>query len=268
MTAYRNTSAGRIAYEDNGSGPPVVLLHATLHDHHDFDPVAATLAERHRTIAIDWPGHGGSDTPAELDPVRLADVLAEFVAAMDLPPAVFIGNSVGGFAATRLAITAPDRVAGLVLVNAGGLNRLDPFSRTVTWLLGHRPVARAVLPRLVPRYMKARTDNDRRVRDRAVARARSSAGASVGTAMWRGFLHPGYDLRADAWRVTQPALLVWGSRDIVLPPRIGRAALAALPNARLELLRTGHVVFSSAPAEFLALVEPFLAQAFAARARP
>jgi pimeloyl-ACP methyl ester carboxylesterase len=263
VTAYLNTSAGRVAYQDEGEGTPVVLLHATQHDHHDFDLIAPTLAQRHRVIAIDWPDHGDSETPAELHPQRLADVLAEFVAALDLPPAVFIGNSVGGYAATRLAITAPDRVAGLVLVNAGGLNPFDPFSRTFTWLLGHRRVARVVLPRLVPGYMKARTDNDRRVRDHAVARAKTSAGSSVGAAMWRGFLRPDFDLRADAGRVTQPALLVWGSRDVVLPVRAGRAALAALPNARLEVLRTGHVVFSSAPAEFLALVQPFLARVFA-----
>jgi pimeloyl-ACP methyl ester carboxylesterase len=260
MTGYLDTSAGRIAYTDHGSGSPVVLLHAALHDHHDFDPIAPALAERHRVIAIDWPGHGGSDTPAVVNPMRLADVLEEVVTALDLPPAVFIGNSVGGYAAIRLAITRPDRVAGLVLVNAGGLNPLDAFSRGFTWLLGHRPIARAVLPRLVPAYMKARTDSDRQVQRRAVARARSAAGASVGAAMWRGFLHPDHDLRADAGRVTQPALLVWGSRDVVLPPKAGRAALAALPNARLELLDTGHVVFSSAPGEFLALVEPFLAK--------
>ena len=55
------TRAGRVAYREYGSGPTVLLLHATLHDRHDFDPIVETLAQRYRTIAVDWPGHGDSD---------------------------------------------------------------------------------------------------------------------------------------------------------------------------------------------------------------
>ena len=55
------TRAGRVFYEERGSGSPVVLLHAALHDHRDFGLVAERLAGRHRTIAVDWPGHGRSD---------------------------------------------------------------------------------------------------------------------------------------------------------------------------------------------------------------
>ena len=60
------TRAGRVAYRESGSGPTVLLLHATLHDRHDFDPIVETLARRYRTIAVDWPGHGDSD-PVDAD---------------------------------------------------------------------------------------------------------------------------------------------------------------------------------------------------------
>ena len=63
------TRVGRVAYAELGSGPTVLLLHATLHDRHDFDPIAETLARRYRTIAVDWPGHGDSDAiPAGIEP--------------------------------------------------------------------------------------------------------------------------------------------------------------------------------------------------------
>ncbi len=55
------TRAGRVAYRESGSGPTVLLLHATLHDRHDYDPIVDALARRYRTIAVDWPGHGDSD---------------------------------------------------------------------------------------------------------------------------------------------------------------------------------------------------------------
>jgi len=134
------TSAGRVFYEHRGSGPPVVLLHATLHDHTDFDPVARELAGRYTTIAVDWPGHGQSDPISEgrvADAFLFAEVLADLADLLDLAPAVLIGNSVGGFAAARLALDEPDRVAGLVLVNGAGFTRQTAASRLACRVLGN-----------------------------------------------------------------------------------------------------------------------------------
>jgi pimeloyl-ACP methyl ester carboxylesterase len=99
----------------------VVLLHATLHDHHDYDPIIDRLADRFRTIAIDWPGPIGT--------TGLANVLQDVIDALELPAAAFIASSVGGFATGRLAITRPDRVPGLVLVNVGGFVRQPAAGR-------------------------------------------------------------------------------------------------------------------------------------------
>jgi pimeloyl-ACP methyl ester carboxylesterase len=99
------TRAGRVAYAESGCGPTVLLLHATLHDRHDFDPIVKTLARRYRTIAVDWPGHGDSDAiPAVIEPGAplFADVLEDVVDGLEVSRAVLIGNSVGGFAAARV----------------------------------------------------------------------------------------------------------------------------------------------------------------------
>src|SRR5246127_350471 len=134
------TRAGEVAYSDVGDGPGVVLLHATLHDRHDFDTIAPSLRRDHRVIAVDWPGHGDSPAPTpnyRPTAASFADVLSDVVAALDLPPAAFIGNSVGGFAAARLAITDPQRVSRLVLVNAGGFIS-GPVSNFYCRVLGTR----------------------------------------------------------------------------------------------------------------------------------
>ncbi|MFD7158807.1 alpha/beta fold hydrolase [Kribbella sp. NPDC059898] len=253
--------AGRVAYSDTGSGPVLVLLHATLHDRHDFDPVLPALAADHRVIAVDWPGHGASDPAAGGRAVTaplLADVLEELVLAQDLRDLRLIGNSVGGFAAARLAIRHPDRVARLVLVDNGGFAGHDPFSRTLFRVIGTPAVARRLMPYFVRSYMQPQTAADHAIVDRTVARARTPEGAALAASMWRSFASPDHDLHTEAARLTAPTLIIWGEKDTAAPLRAGRQTHKHLPNATMKTFNTGHVVFSSAPEPFLQTVQPFL----------
>jgi pimeloyl-ACP methyl ester carboxylesterase len=255
------TRAGEVAYSDVGDGPVVVLLHATLHDRHDFDAIVPSLRRDHRVIAVDWPGHGDSPAPDQPPTAALfADALADVVAALDLPPAAFVGNSVGGFAAARLAITEPQRVSRLVLVNTGGFVT-NPAVRLYCRTLGTPAVMKRVLPWFVRSYMKATSDNDHAAQERVLARASTPDGVALTAALWRSFGSPDYDLRPHADRITAPCLIVWGSKDTAAPMLVGRATAAAIPGSRLEALPTGHVVFSSDPDGFLAIAAPFLAAA-------
>jgi pimeloyl-ACP methyl ester carboxylesterase len=248
-----------VSYVERGQGRPVVMLHATLHDHRDFDPVAEFLSRDYRTIAVDWPGHGDSDTPDRVDAFLLAETLGEVLDEVAPVPVALIGNSVGGFAAARLAIDRPDRVLGLVLVNTGGFTRQTTVSRTACRLLGVPRVNRLLQPRLVPQYMRARNDHDRAVAERARLRASTVEGSRVAAALWRSFARPDYDLRGEAARITAPTLLVWGVRDVVLPAKAGRETHRAIPGSRLHTVETGHVAFASDPEGFLDIVTPFLA---------
>jgi pimeloyl-ACP methyl ester carboxylesterase len=255
------TRAGRVAYRELGSGPTVLLLHATLHDRHDFDPVVETLARRYRTVAVDWPGHGDSDpVDAAMEPSAplFADVLEDVVDGLGLSRAVLIGNSVGGFAAARLAINRPECVAGLILVNSGGFVPWNRLSRLSCRVLGTPAVFRRAAPLFVRGYMKAKTDTDREISKRAIATAKTAEGTRTGTALWRSFATPEHDLRSRAAELTVPTLIVWGKKDIVIPLSAGRATRDAIRGSRLEILDTGHVVFSSDPQGFLAVAEPFL----------
>jgi pimeloyl-ACP methyl ester carboxylesterase len=171
---------------------------------------------------------------------------------------VVIGNSVGGFAAARLAITRPGCVAGLVLVNTGGFVRLTPAVRSFCRMLGTPAIFRRAAPLFVRGYMKPRTDNDRRIVERATAVAKTPEGVRTGSALWRSFATPEHDLRDRAGELSVPTLIVWGKKDIAIPLRAGRATHDAVAGSQLEILDTGHVVFSSDPAGFLAVAEPFL----------
>jgi pimeloyl-ACP methyl ester carboxylesterase len=258
--SFVETSAGRVFYRERGSGAPIVLLHAVTHDHRDFDEVAETLAATHRVIAVDWPGHGRSDPVADplASAVGFAQVLAEVVEGLQLPRAVFVGNSVGGYAAARLALDAPARAAGLVLVNSAGFIEQNLVTRALCRALGTPAIARRVLPRLVRGYMKPRNAFDQAVGERAAAFAGSAAGSRVAASVWRSFTAPEYDLRAQGPQLAGKVLLVWGARDTVLPMRAARQTREAIPDAPLHTFDTGHVVFASDPAGFLGVVEPFV----------
>src|SRR5580693_3476411 len=213
MVNMVETRVGQVAYSDAGEGPVVVLLHAALHDRRDFDAIVPNLLHDHRVIALDWPGHGDSPAPASSyapTAAAFADVLADVVTALDLPPAAFVGNSVGGFAAARLAITDPQRVSRLVLVNAGGFIA-SPVTNLYCRMLGTPAVMKRVLPRSIRSYMKASSDNDNAVQERALARANTPEGVLLTASLWRSFAAQEYDLRACADRITAPCLVIWGS---------------------------------------------------------
>src|SRR6202162_313417 len=174
--ATLTTRTGEVAYVQTGAGRPVVLLHATLHDRHDFDPIVEALGRRRRVVAVDWPGHGESQSTDSVTGPLLADVLDDIVDALDLEDIVLIGNSVGGSAAARLAITRPELVRGLVLVNTGGFVPNTPFTAAFCRLMGTEAGPRRGSPRVVRASLKGQTPGDGSIVARAVARARTADG--------------------------------------------------------------------------------------------
>lgn len=264
--ATMHTSLGTVSYTDEGCGPPIVLLHAALHDRTDFASVIEALGNGRRVIALDWPGHGESPLPAApLAAVDFGDLLIEFADRLDLTNAVIVGNSVGGYAACRLALERRERVAGVVLINNGGFTPHSVATRFVCGAMGRPAVIKTVFPWFVRAYMRAKNPTDKAVVDRVVARAKTVDGARTAAALWKSFTDPGHDLRARATQISAPVLITWGARDITAPLRWGKAVAAAIPESRFETLPTGHVVFSSEPQAWLDIVLPFVDAAVISR---
>jgi pimeloyl-ACP methyl ester carboxylesterase len=263
MRITMRTRVGEVVGESRGEGPPLLLLHANGLDRHAFDPVVPALARAHRVVAIDWPGMGDSPTPAEpraTTAALLADVLEDVVAALDGGPPVLVGNSVGGFAATRLAARHPERVRALVLVDPGGFAAIDLAARVFCALKGNEAVTRAVERPFAAYYLARRTPAVRDILARVAVAHRDPAKVAVNAAIWRSFREPASDLRAEAPLVRCPTLLVWGRRDPIIRAHVeGRTAAALVPRAQLVELDTGHCPFAEDPDAFLAAVEPFLA---------
>src|SRR5689334_16782033 len=90
----------RLVLDDEGSGPPLVCVHAIGHDAADFARVRARFRSRHRVLAIDWPGQGRSPRETgRASAARYAVLLAGVLDQLGLAECVLLGNSIGGAAA-------------------------------------------------------------------------------------------------------------------------------------------------------------------------
>ena len=109
-----------IAYEDTGGpGPAIVFSHGLMMDHTMFTPQVGALRGRWRCIAWDERGHGGTagDTLAPFSYYDSADDLAALLAHLGIERAVLAGMSQGGFLSLRCALTHPEIVRALVLID-------------------------------------------------------------------------------------------------------------------------------------------------------
>ena len=113
----------RVRYADRGSGDSVVLLiHGFGGDLDNWLFNLDTLAEKHRTLALDLPGHGESGkTIPEPSLKGLAKFVSKFLEVVDVPSAHIVGHSMGGAIAIKLAMDNPESVKSLGLIGSAGL---------------------------------------------------------------------------------------------------------------------------------------------------
>jgi pimeloyl-ACP methyl ester carboxylesterase len=120
MSRYFSLDGQRLAYTDYGSGPRViVLLHGLLFSQYMHESLARSLAERgNRVVTLDLLGHGESDRPRDKWRYAMPAFGREVIALLDElgePEAVLMGTSLGANVALEAAVTAPERVRGLVV---------------------------------------------------------------------------------------------------------------------------------------------------------
>src|ERR1700684_2336301 len=98
-----------------GEGPAGVLLHGLFGSARNLGAVQRALSARFRVIALDLRNHGDSPHDPVMDYDTMAADVQETLAAKDCLPAAFVGHSMGGKVAMRLALTAPQQVRRLVV---------------------------------------------------------------------------------------------------------------------------------------------------------
>lgn len=253
----RVSTGVRLHYAQQGdpAGRPVILLHGWSDSWHSFSLVLPRLSERHHVYALDLRGHGGSDRPAS--GYAMADMAADVLAFLDakgIGAAVVVGHSMGSLVAQQVALAAPDRVTGLVLVGSGptGRNEVIPGLEPDVSALAD-PVDEAFVREFQASTVHAPVPADFM---EEVIRVSRGMPARVWRAVLAGMLDAPRFEGVSARRL--PALIIWGERDAIFSRSEQDGLLAALPGAVLRVYReTGHAPHWERPARFADDLELF-----------
>ncbi|MET0595683.1 MAG: alpha/beta fold hydrolase [Polyangiaceae bacterium] len=245
----------------------MVLLHGLNNSCLSWSQVAPWLAVDRRVLMPDLPGHGRSERPnVGYELAWYARIMGRWLEALGVENVDIVGHSFGGGVAQMLLLECPERIRRLVLVAAGGLGK------SVGWSL-----RLASLPHVVERFGQpfmalgtrlALRDACRGVSAEDIA-ALSELNSQAGSARafarsvrdvvdWRGqrrnFLH-----RIDELKRLPPVLILWGSRDPLIPIDHGRAFADLLEGARFkEFEGCGHYLHNEQPEAFARTVREFL----------
>ena len=272
----------RVRISGPEDGEPVLLLHGIARSLEDWQDSHDLLARTHRVISADTPGFGLSRAQRGRPGLAtFARAMAGLLDAVGVQgPVHVMGNSLGGGIAMTLAVTAPERVASLVLVDSVGFGtevNISPLPMVYATAAGlpvvgkrFAPLARAAsikiaqdqffdpsfaTPEMLRHYAKVGRQPD--FRGTFLRSALSLAIPMTGPhPRWRNALHAG--VRASGI----PVLVVWGENDTVLPVAHFHAARRALPDAETHLFpETGHMPQIERSAAFSALALDFLERA-------
>jgi pimeloyl-ACP methyl ester carboxylesterase len=221
--ATRSAPAVGLRAHVGGAGPPVLLLHGLGGASSNWVDVAPLIIDRHRVVALDLPGHGGSPALGHAGAMEaFVDAVAAAVESLDAGPALTVGHSFGGQLAIWLAARRPDLVAGLLLVAPAGIGTHTRRARAVVALSTLIRPGRLVAP-FGPRFARHAWFRSAVLRPLCV-----SDGRSVSPRATRGFLAEmrahadtraaGRAMVADDVRrafpaVRCPSLVLWGARD-------------------------------------------------------
>lgn len=212
------TTAGTAHYVAIGSGPPVIFLHGLDGSSRWWTPTLRFLAPHFRCFALDFIDFDRWRERSRVALPRASTFVAAWLEALELDHAHVIAHSMGGYAACQLAIEHPEVVDRLILVAPAIFKSRPPYIREASHL---GPLAWTVTPAFLPVLV----------------------GDSLRTGPLR-WLRSAAELRHAAplplEKIDAPTLLIWGTRDPLVPVnqaplvqrQIAKAQLLTLPGAR------------------------------------
>lgn len=222
-----------------GSGPPLVLLPGLACSHLYFGPIQRALADHFEVWAYDPPGHGYSRAPlgAYTKLGELSDHLADWLEAAQLAEVVLFGHSQGAEIAVELAAHRPNLVSRLVLCAPTGI----PEYPNIAWQMLN--LARDAL-------------RERPVLVSRVLRSYALAGPRRAWRLLEDQLH--HQTVPNLPRIKAPVLLVTGSRDPIIRPRLVEVMDQLLPQSGWVEIQGGtHALHDSHTAEVAAAIKRF-----------
>ena len=264
-----------LSYVDSGSGPAVLFIHGILGSQRQWWHLVDDMDNDHRVLLPDLFGHGDSAKPmGDYSLSSHAATMRDLLDHLGVERVTLVGHSLGGGIAMQFFYLFPERVERLVLVSSGGLGReVSLLLRSATL-----PGAAQVLSVAASASVLSRIE--------ALGRGASKVGWKPGSdisAIWRGFKSLGDRESRRAFLSTTravidfggqsisahdhlqgvlpiPTLIVWGSKDRMIPAWHALSAQQAVPGCRVELFEgAGHFPHLDDPDRFARILKDFIA---------
>lgn len=252
----------QLHFEQSGKGRPLIILHGLFGSLENWRALSKILARSFQVFALDQRNHGHSPHSAEFTYQTMADDLHEFIEEQELPSVHMLGHSMGGKTAMLFALTYPNLVDKLIIVDIAP----KAYPR------GHDEIFDALFS-LDPTTMKTRQEADaaltKKIPDLALRQflLKNLERTESGAFQWRialNEIHQSYAemLKALAWEsqpFSQPTLFIRGARSDYIKDSDRPTITALFPYARIATIaNVGHWVHAEAPQEFARTVLNFL----------
>lgn len=262
MEGFAPVDGGRIYYEVQGDGPPVVLIHAGLWDSRIWDAQMDAFGSRHRVARYEIRGFGRSDRLTV--PFSHRQDLADLMAVLDIESASLVACSIGGSLAIDFALERPGLADALVLVAPGLSGDDTPDDERTAQLLDEAEEALQAgdLEKAMDLQLKVWTplqtdpEVDRRIRDIALDNKHVD---SLDWSLSRRLEPPAAGRLSE---IGAPTLLIVGDRDAPVMETIVEKVVAGIPGARRVVIHDAdHLPNMRRPDEFNRHVLDFLKEA-------
>jgi pimeloyl-ACP methyl ester carboxylesterase len=260
---------------EHGSGKPVLFVHGLGGSWQNWlENIPAVAQAGYRAIAVDLPGFGASEMPAEKISIsgygRWVEALLE---ELDTGPVALVGNSMGGFIGAEVAIKFPSLLERLVLVSAAGISVENQRNEPVLGALyrTERLATMAVAGLASRADVVSRRPRARKALMYVVAAHPDRLPAALVAEQVRGAGKEGflpaldaltdYPIRERLTDIAAPTLIVWGADDRLVPVRDADTFEELIPDARKVVFAdTGHVAMLERPERFNRLLLDFMAE--------
>ena len=241
---YAESDGAKIYWEEQGSGPPLLLIMGRGYTLDMWNRALPALAEHYRTIVFDNRGVGRSDVPP--GPYSIQMMAADARAVMDaagMDSAHVFGVSMGGMIAQEFTLQYPARVKSLVLgcTACGGPKAVPAKPGVFLTLMARAQMSpeeaiRAMIPFVYDDSTpRERIEEDLNIRRRTLASVEGYTAQVQAILAWQSY--------SRLSQITAPTLVLHGETDKLVPPENGRLIAEMIPRSKLVMLEKASHIF-------------------------
>lgn len=239
----------KIAYQVEGTGTPIVLLHGWGAEANTFSRVIDCLSRSHQVYALDLPGFGLSEIPPTAwDASDYAKFLSDFLNKLNINKAHLIGHSYGGRISIVIAAEEPEKIEKLILVNSAGI--IPPRTTKYYLRIGIAKIGRII---------RSCGTFGNKLADKVIQKVGSVDYRNAGPMRATLVKSVNQNLRPLLPKIQASTLLIWGENDMDTPISFGKIMEEEIPDATLVILKdAGHFSYLDQFQKFSQIVGNFL----------